>query len=334
MKKFIYSFVLFCGTLALVLSGCKGDTGPAGADGTDGVDGNEVCLQCHSLAVKNLITGMYNLSVHAAGATAARGSAIGCGKCHCDQGFIETVYTGQDTLAETLLNPQPIQCGTCHDFHTTFDPAEGGPDPAIRTTAPVDLIAYPTKTMLDLGDNSNLCANCHQPRTPAPVDDGTGQWAITSTHWGPHHGPQATMLDGIGLYEVAGTAPYPTSKSTHRTAASCVKCHMHEVAGNVTEGGHTWWPVLEACTPCHAGATDFNINGKQTQIEGLLEDLKTAMINAGMYDAGADHVITGTYPIDQAGAFFNFAAIEDDKSLGVHNPAYIYAILVNSIAVF
>ena len=41
--------------------------------------------------------------------------------------------------------------------------------------------------------------------------------------------------------------------------------------------------------------------------------------------------IVGTYPMIQAQAFFNWIGLEEDRSLGVHNPAYVNALLDNTL---
>ena len=43
------------------------------------------------------------------------------------------------------------------------------------------------------------------------------------------------------------------------------------------------------------------------------------------------HPVVGTYPMVQAQAFFNWVGLEEDRSLGVHNPRYVEALLTNSI---
>ena len=48
------------------------------------------------------------------------------------------------------------------------------------------------------GGAGNLCGNCHQPRRAIADADADGNIEITSTHWGPHHGPQTAVLLGIG----------------------------------------------------------------------------------------------------------------------------------------
>ncbi len=327
--------------LALTISSCtkEGPTGPAGAagadgvagengtDGTDGVDGNATCLECHTLANKELIEGQYAESGHAAGLYVGyAGGRNGCAMCHSHEGFVETQHTGHDTTAANIPIPTPISCATCHEFHETLDFENDGYDYAIATNSPVDLIMYDGAVTLDLGDNSNLCATCHQPRRQGP-DPATGDSAaITSTHYGPHHGPHSTTLEGIGGYELGVGYPEPGT-DPHRTGASCVTCHMHGAT-------HTWHVSLDACNTCHDNLADFDYNGVQTDVQGYITDLKQKFIDNGMWDVDEDEIIPDTYDIDWTGAYYNYAWVVDDRSDGVHNPDYIKQLLINSINAF
>lgn len=335
MKKLFWISSTFILAAFFVFSSCtkegpQGPAGPAGADGTDGtdgVDGNAVCLQCHTLAVKDAITAQYEESGHAAGgAVSYAGGRLGCAKCHSHEGFVETQHTGMDTTAADIPIPTRIACATCHDFHETLDFEGDGEDYALRTKEPVTLLMDDTYT-IDFEGSSNLCAVCHQPRRAGPEDDGSGEFNITSTHWGPHHGPHATLLEGIGGYELGVGYPAPQS-STHRTGSSCTDCHMH------SESGHTWHVEIASCTGCHEGATDFNINNVQTDVADLMAQLKQKFIDNGMWNTDDDEIIPGVYPIDHAGAFYNYATVADDRSMGVHNPEYIKTLLINSIGTF
>jgi len=344
MKKFNFRHLLLLLAAAMFVmvsctkEGAQGPAGPAGpagengTDGTDGVDGNATCLQCHTLANKDAIMAQYDMSGHSAGLYVGyAGGRNNCAMCHSHEGFVETQHTGMDTTAANIPIPTHIQCQTCHDFHETLDFENDGPDYAIRQNGPVDLLMYraanpPSVVTLDFGNNSNLCLNCHQPRRVGPVDDGTGNFTITSTHYGPHHGPQGTYLQGIGGAEVGVGYPEPGS-STH-VQAGCTGCHMHEYADS--EGGHTWKVPVASCTPCHEGATSLDINGKQTEIEGLIAQLAEGLTAAGILD-DEGHVVTGTYPLEHAQAFYNYAGLIDDRSNGVHNYGYIHTLVVNSI---
>lgn len=339
MRKFKITHVFMLMILALaVAAGCTKE-GPAGADGTngtdgtdgtDGVDGNASCIQCHTLEYMGQIEEQYAMSGHSAGLYVDyAGGRNECAMCHSDEGFRETQHTGQDTTAADIPIPTHIQCATCHSFHETLDFENDGPDYAVRQNGPVDLLMYREEgelVTLDFGNNSNLCLNCHQPRSVGPVDDGTGNFEITSPYYGPHHGPQGTFLQGIGGAEIGVGYPEPGS-STH-VQAGCTGCHMHEYAEE--EGGHTWKVPVASCTPCHEDATTLDINGKQTEIEDLMANLKTKLFDLGVVDAEGSP-IPGTYPLVQAQAFYNYAGLVDDRSYGVHNYGYIKQLVTNSI---
>ncbi len=345
--------------LALTISSCtkEGPTGPAGADGTagengldgsdgtDGVDGNATCMECHTLGNKAAVEADYALSTHFNSNMMYTGQTIyqyagegpgrtSCTGCHSEQGFVAWQYTGNLTYPDTngVQTAMPVGCVACHDMHSTFDFENDGVDYALRATDPVELEMYkamdpPQSVTLDMGGSSNLCTNCHQPRRAGPDPEAGGEFTITSSHWGPHHGPQSTTLEGIGAFEIGAGYPAPGT-STHRTDASCTSCHMGEGTG------HTWEVAINACTNCHESATDFDINGVQTQVQDLMAQLQQKFIDNGMWDEEADHILPGTYPNEWAGAYYNYAWVADDRSDGVHNPAYIKTMLINSIAQF
>jgi hypothetical protein len=305
--------------------GPEGPAGPAGTDGTDGVDGNAVCLQCHTVAMKDAVTAEYETSGHAAGAAVSHaGGNKDCAKCHSHEGFVETVFTGEDTTAADIPLPQRIQCKTCHSFHNSLD-FENEINHAIRQMDPVVLLAN-GETVEFANEESNLCMHCHQARRDAPDDtDGTVPFTVTSTHWGAHHGPQANLVNGFTGYEFGQDL---STSGSHELMANCVFCHM---TAGTDGGGHTFTPTVESCTACHPDATDFDIDGAVTEIEGLLDDLKTALITAGMLDAEGGIVAPKTAQTDTAGALWNYLLVEEDRSMGVHNPDYAKALLEASI---
>jgi hypothetical protein len=277
----------------------------------------------------------YESSVHAHGEVVARSSSSSCAPCHSNEGFIETQYTGADKSANGFAFPTRIDCGTCHSFHETLELAES-PDYALRTTDPVELLMYRAAGLdpvtVDFGDGSNLCANCHQPRTASPIGDENGEFKVTSTHYGPHHGPQTTIAKGLGGYEFEGV-DFP-NQTPHTTGSSCVTCHMHE-------SNHMFEPSLASCntTECHNGEiTTLADNTRQVSVENLLTSLRDELAEAGLLEedieTGEFHPVVGTYPVDQVGALYNYETILDDRSMGVHNFKYVEALLQSSIAVF
>jgi hypothetical protein len=208
-------------------------------------------------------------------------------------------------------NPTRQDCRACHAIHTSYT----GDDWALETTDPVELYAFEGETYD--GGEGNLCANCHQPRRQidAAVD---GEIEVTSTHWGPHHGPQSAMLMGL-----AGAGDVEGSPSAHyqMVEGTCVACHLGEGAN------HTFEPDVAACQACHSGAEDFDINGTQTEIQGMLDELEEGLIAKGWLDEEGHPAVTSV-PEAEAAALWNWIYVaHEDKSLGVHNPAYTRALL-------
>jgi len=329
---------------ALLISSCEGPQGPMGpegpagkdgvdgingTDGTNGVDGNAVCLTCHTGAMKEAVTAAYMTSQHAAGDYVGyAGGRYDCAKCHSHEGFVETVFTGEDTTAADIPLPQTIQCKTCHSFHYSLD-FENEPNSAIRQMEPVTLMAGGAVVEFD-NMESNLCMHCHQARADAPDDtDGTAPVTVTSSHYGPHLGPQANVINGLAGYEFGQNLG---TSGPHESASDCVSCHMH--SGGTGTGGHTWMVGVEACTGCHTGLTDFDYNGVESEIEELLADLGVALTTAEMLDAEGHPVAPVTYQADSVGALWNYLLVEEDRSHGIHNPAYAKALLEASLEVF
>ncbi|MGQ7869128.1 multiheme c-type cytochrome [Sunxiuqinia sp. sy24] len=331
--------LLFVASLVLLLipacvkegpQGLAGVDGEDGLDGADGADGHVTCLVCHGGENIEAIQGQFAMSVHKSGvnAVAYAGARADCAQCHSHEGFVQFAEFGE--VFGAITSPNAWECGTCHGLHNSF---ESG-DYALRLSDPVNPIFDETVTM-DLMGNSNLCANCHQSRRPEPSIDKPGDtYKITSTHYGPHHGAQANVVAGVGFAEIEGSTSYPDAGSNlHLAQASCVGCHMGEFADG--QGGHSWNPSVNACNECHeADETDFNYGGVQTDIHDKLIELRDLLIARGVV-SGDDQAgygpVVGTYPMIEARAFFNWAGLEEDRSLGVHNPKYVRALLNNTI---
>jgi hypothetical protein len=337
MKKYIYFMMAFAASLVLV--SCEGPMGPPGenglngTDGTNGVDGNATCLTCHNLTTKSAVTAQYDESLHAKSTTVARSTGKTCSKCHSHEGFLETLLTGRDTTAVGVPIPTRVDCQTCHGFHETLDFAKDGPDYALRTVKPVKFMAYKTVTG-NLGGTGNLCVNCHQSRAMAPGDNPSdvnwnqtnGTYTITAqnTRFGPHYGPEGNIMSNNAGYKT-GTVQAASHKSL-----GCADCHMHRPEKGVAH--HKFKASVDACKKCHTTATSFDYQGKQTEIAGLLSTLKSQLIARGILNSTTDLAIPGTYPIDLAGAFWNYKMVYSDASKGIHHYQYIKAMLQQGIA--
>jgi hypothetical protein len=210
--------------------------------------------------------------------------------------------------------PTHQDCRTCHVIHTSYTSEDWG----LTTSAPVTLYAF-EDTVYD-GGAGNLCGVCHQPRGQIANADTDGNIEVTSTHWGPHHGPQTAMLLGL-----AGAGAVEGSPSGHATLVenTCVSCHLGE------NDNHLFEASIASCTGCHADAEDFDINGTQTKVEEMTTELEELLVAKGMWE---DHPVVGVYPAAEAQALWNYIFIAlEDSSMGVHNPTYTKALLEASI---
>lgn len=295
------------------------------------------CTECHNDTT--VITGKktaWSKSMHGTGTAYGRGTSAGCAGCHSGGGFSSMVAAGltPDTVEAGDSNPTRQDCRACHQIHTSYTAT----DWALETTDPVALFAFDDVTYD--GGKGNLCANCHQPRKTITAADPNGNIEVDSTHWGPHHGPQSTMLLGL-----AGAGDVVGRPSAHAMLVrdTCVTCHVGK------NNNHTFEPVESACVVCHSGAEDFDIDGVQTEVKALIVQVRDLLVVKGLlavekdYEIGDDGVIeevvvgyepvVGVYPAAQASALWNyiFIAIEDG-SLGVHNPGYTKALLEAAVA--
>jgi len=298
-------------------NGEPGPTGLLGAAGQAAEITDSRCTECHNNT--GVIPGMktsWSLSLHATGEAFVRGTSADCAGCHSGIGFEAMVAAGQnpDEIEVGSPNPTRQDCYTCHQIHTSFM----GDDWALETTDPVPL--YATRGVTFDGGEGNLCANCHQPRRVFPDPDNSGMITEISSHWGPHHGPQSAMLLGVAGAGVEG------KPSTHYSFVedTCVGCHMGD------DSNHTFEPSIAVCQDCHDNAEYFDINGVQTETQARLDELGDALVAAGVLsENGPDgHPTVQEAPENVALALFNWIYIaHEDKSIGVHNPAYTQALL-------
>ncbi len=325
------------------IAGPAGLNGIDGVNGTDGVDGTASCVNCHSSAKREPLLASWSVAAHNTGFVSFAAPRADCAQCHSEEGYIDYITTGAvkeysleligvDSMGMAVydtINPYPnasrLNCTTCHDKHGSFDFENDGFDYALRNLDAVTLV-IDESTMIDFEGSSNACITCHQPRNSYDIPSGTADYEITSKRFGPHHGPQATMLEGIMGANIAGSEAYPgVGSATHRTGSSCVNCHMGE-SSDTNQGLHSWNPRDEACIACHpSGAPD--------EIGGFSADMATleALLAANnMFDVDG-YYVPGTYSAKLAQAAWNYRTLLEDQSKGIHNPAYTRALLKNSI---
>jgi hypothetical protein len=275
------------------------------------------CMACHNDTT--LITGKktaWSESMHGTGEAYGRGTRAGCAACHSGGAFSAMVAQGLTPETVEVGDPNPTRqsCRACHQVHTSYTVA----DWALETTAPVALYAF-EKLIFD-GGKGNLCVNCHQPRRTIAAADPNDNIAVTSSHWGPHHGPQSAMLLGTGGGgDVAGVPSY----HYRLVGDTCVTCHIG------ADNSHTFEAVSSSCDECHAAEDD--LDGAQAAVAAQIAELGELLIAKGLLDE-AGHPVVGVYPAAESAALWNYIFISiEDGSLGAHNMPYTKALLEASL---
>jgi hypothetical protein len=334
MKK-INLFTMFISVTAVVslitISACTKE----GPQGEPGKDGNATCGVCHdnSEEVEAKI-GQWENSFHATSGLQFE-NAAGCAPCHTSQGFKEALANDTTACTAAIPDPNNINCYTCHKIHDTYSETDWD----LRKTDPNTF--WLTSETVDLG-KANLCVRCHQPRISYQIPDVTAPdaiYTVTSTRFGPHHGPQGTTLTGNAFYLVGSGY----SNSSHAAIENaCVTCHMASAMG-YDAGGHTFSIYNEneevintaGCEPCHTEEEAIaNVEELQANVITLMTELGTQLATLGIYNPNgtSGYAVKGDYPNKVAGAYWNFISIIEDKSGGVHNPKFVEKLLENSIA--
>lgn len=301
------------------------------------------CAICHDEG-HHLYPAQWRVSNHATLEKSGGSTKASCVQCHNGQGFVDYIKNGKITATQDLPEIVPITCATCHDPHSAANPHQ------LRT---MDVTLTDGETVTG-GGNGTICMNCHKARTDAVVYTNNYLKNL-STHYGPHHGPQADILEGKN----AITFGQNIENSAHFSDVdnTCVGCHMYPTTtdslGNVIlVGSHSFRMSADgvdnvaACKTCHGeigtkfsdkkcyinGNADLDGNGVadglQIEIQGLMDQLKALLPQ----DANGNVVITdSSVTLTQAQAAYNYFMIQDDGSLGIHNPRFVFGLLKSSI---
>lgn len=304
------------------------------------------CAYCHDDGSHHVYPEQWDVSVHANPASMGyAGGRAGCANCHSGSGFVAYVKGGQQPLSEAP-EPVAITCAVCHDPHDATNPAQ------LRLVTATLENGYEVQ----LGNEGRLCINCHKSRRDA-VDYTDNYLDNLSSHFGPHYGTQADLL--VGQNAVTWGEELPTSPHLQAIEKACVGCHMGPAVVEEGEhvalaGGHTFSMTtpdgkanVDACTDCHgdigetfaekkfymSGIADHDGDGieegLQEEVHGLLEEILTYLpVDETGHVAITDSSITQV----QAQAAFNYMMVENDGSLGMHNPEYIVSLLKLSLA--
>ena len=299
------------------------------------------CADCHS---SQFSEEEYVISGHAAAAggdlTAFNAEhyahLASCNGCHTSEGFVRDNDPALSTyeFGETV---NFIGCVTCHDPHMGED-GEGN-EAQLRNVGAVE-VAYTfpyaagdaeVPRMEDKG-TAQVCAQCHHGRRD--TDNVMSQIDIGTTHFGPHSSAQMDMYIGGGSYEIP-MMDYDNTHAHGTISNACVACHMErevEVHGELQDHAfHSFAPNPENCLPCHT-IDDFDYNGGQTAVEGLMNDLATRFGYTDYHDMEEnwDSTVATIEDWEREAAYALYFLI-GDGSKGVHNPTYATALMTNAI---
>jgi predicted CXXCH cytochrome family protein len=295
----------------------------------------DVCAYCHDSGTNHFFPTQYNASVHANPTTLARGTTPACARCHSGSGFVAFIQGGKQELT-TAPPLAKIACAVCHDPHDATNSYQLRTETATLANG-VEISG--------IGEGA-LCMNCHHARVEAV--SYTNNYLQNLSHFGPHHGPQGDIIAGQNGFTFGWK--FPTSP--HMQAANgCIACHMASAGANPDGsikivGSHSLNMVdpktgadnVAACAPCHGtsvgtsfdqklfyvnGNADLDhngvANGLQIEVQGMLDKIATYLPNTNGPDS--------SWTLLQAEAFYNWDMVKEDRSLGIHNPEYVYSLL-------
>lgn len=165
-----------------------------------------------------------------------------CAVCHSTTGILDYLASSPAS-AGVIDHPEPIgttvECAACHN-------------PGAESLRDV---IFPSGQVVNMSDGSAICTVCHQGRTSAETvgaalggladDQVSAGIAFINIHYAA---AAATQLGGVarGGYEYVGQS-YAGAFGHVQDFGTCVSCH----------GAHETKVVLESCTGCHSGVTDF-----------------------------------------------------------------------------
>jgi hypothetical protein len=294
------------------------------------------CAECHNDT--HLISSKqaaWELNKHGnGGAMVEEYANKSCAYCHSGNSFSEAVAAGQNftQLEAGAVEPARQDCRTCHQVHTTYT----GEDWALETT---DAVTFVVSGATFDGGTGNLCANCHQARrymANFAAKDAAGA-VIPDTYqanvrFNTHLSDQGDIMLGVlDVNDILGVTGKPGGHYS-MIENTCVGCHLGE------NNNHLFEAQAANCVACHADATSIDINGAVTAFEEKFQELHDKLIAKGILNEDGAAITKNAdgspvlYDPQTAAAVFVYGALEEDASMGVHNPNYADALLDAALA--
>jgi hypothetical protein len=349
--NYLLGLVAMFGMVTLI--SCEGPEGPAGADGgnsclechTDAkwdVIKSEFEAHKHGSGTSFAYAGTrsscapchdhdaYITFLKTGALIAGYGMKVECGTCHeshtgLEPGFDVPLREVGDVASmavdgATYAHGTGNMCATCHQARSTtstydiYDVATT--DTATISSSDIDYYrgAYIGGTLP--GAIDTLWST--DGKYLVVFDIPTTHVFTSSTHAGPHHGPQANVI-AADIGSAAGTA------FTRHT--DCSSCHLNDATADAGYG-HNFAPDIAQCDACHS-STD--VTAEQDAIQLRLDAVQTALenIHAIHVDDEGIHPLYASLPRAQWNAFWDFMVIYEDNSKGAHNPGYVKQLLTS-----
>ncbi len=317
-----------------------------------------VCMQCHDAPPHHVNGRQWVNSPHDSAYAALQKSeslvnsgSYGCAKCHNGTGFKDFV---NGALQEINYAPMKLTCAACHD------PMDASLPHQLRTIS-ADTLANGLTIANYIADPSTnvgqLCMNCHKARRNANATVAAG-W---KPYFGPHEGPQTDMFLGENGYQFGDSSIAGLNTHTQLSDA-CVTCHMSTdtVDAKATNllGGHTWLMSgndsagvatdnTTACQSCHGPITDFDqipapydyagianggpMPGVQSEVQALLTKLASFFPDSVIANPSSP-TVGKSLSKAQLGALYDYLFVSKDRSMGIHNAKYTFALLTRAIS--
>lgn len=287
------------------------------------------CSQCHDKQSHHVKSTEWKTTAHANGYVFRGGS---CGPCHSTAGYINANDPGMneygDEVEITGSDMEGVTCAACHDPHS--------PGAGAHQLRSIESVELANGFLIEQGGDGLVCMACHKDRYEA--NDRASQGNT------PHHGTQSDLLFGQNAIEYGQNLP--SSRHWDVVEDTCAQCHMQETPSSVPDyaknnvGGHTFMLsyndgtndtvyLTETCVSCHGEIENFNFGGADYDLDGVVEGVQKEV--SDMMAELAMMLESAASGDSYNKANYNLAMIEDDGSLGVHNPKYIAALLRSSI---
>ncbi len=197
-------------------------------------------------------------------------------------------------------------------INTRFGPHHGPQGDIIMSNNLLELGTHKLATSNHIGAASEACVTCHMYSGNAVTNGKVNKW-------GGHSFSMSELLLDENGNVVRDAAGRPTHLNDNMEA--CAQCH-----------GNTFGTSFEDVKFFMNGTGDFDgdgvTHGLQHEVEGMIEKILEKLPH------NANGTLNGPnkdWTKEQLSAYWNALAIEEDKSMGIHNPKYIVTALLGAM---